>query len=386
MKLATVGVGGAGGRIADRLLEAERRLDRPCCGQNVLVFDTAQPNLDALDVVPSERRILIGDTYPGVDVEATGVDGDAELAVEATREERNEIRRALDDLEVYKADAVLLLAGLGGATGAGAGAVLLEEFRTVYEKPVYAVAALPSNGAPDHRAMTAARGLQSFVRTATNVILFDNETWARNDDGAEASAAADQYREMNDALATRLVSLFGAGELETSAIPESAVDTSDAMRTLATGGVSTIGYATLERPGGGGFLSWLRSLFGGEDDDEVTDAVRIKELVRRALQSPLTVPCDVSSAERAMLILSGAPDALSRRGFENAVYWLESETQVAELLAGDEPRRGNPPLTATILLSNVTDVPRIDSLQQQALECDPLVSVDDTVEASNASD
>lgn len=386
MKLALAGVGGAGGRIVDRLLEAERRLDRACAGQNVLVFDTAKANLEALESVPEERRALLGDTYPGVD--GTGVDGDVSLAVDAAREELNEIRRELDALEVYEADAVLVVAGLGGGTGAGVGAVLLEEFRTVYDKPVYAVGVLPSDAEDDDRALTAARALQSFVRTATNTLLFDNQAWlpaeppageGSTDDGSAGDGAGasrdstgtveptpEVRRSMNDALATRLVSLFGAGQLDTSALPESAVDVSDSMRTLATGGVSTIGYASTEPSSSGGLLAWLRSLLGGSDDEEVSDAVRITELVREALEETLTLPCDVSSAERAMLVLSGPPEAFSRKGFENAIHWLETETGAAEVLAGDEPRTGANGLTATVLLSNVADVPAIASVKERA--------------------
>ena len=381
MKLAIVGVGGAGGRLVDRFLDAERRLDRPCCGQNVLVFDTSRPDLDALESVPKDRRVPVGDTYPGVDQSGPGADGDPELGAAVTKEERHEIRRSLDDLEVYRADAVVVFAGLGGGTGTGGGAVLIEEFQSIYDTPVYAAATLPAADESDDRALNAVRGLKSFVPVADNVLLFDNDAWypevAVDGDGAESTDGDEDgdgppwtprdRREMNDVFTTRLVSLFGAGEFERSSIPETAVDTSDLMRTLATGGVSTIGRARLDEPRRG-YFARFRSLLSRSSQDESLEAPQITELVRRALQSRLTISCDVTGAERVMFVLSGPPGKLPRRGFENATYWLEEETGAAEVLAGDEPRKYTKRVTATVLLSNVADVPRIKALHQEVLE------------------
>ena len=72
-------------------------------------------------------------------------------------------------------------------------------------------------------------------------------------------------------------------------------------------------------------------------------------------------------AERALIVLSGPSAKLSRRGFESARHWLEEETDTVEVRAGDEPIPGSSELTATVALSNVTDVPRIDAIQDRAV-------------------
>ena len=79
----------------------------------------------------------------------------------------------------------------------------------------------------------------------------------------------------------------------------------------------------------------------------------------------MTLPCDISSADRALIQLSGPSNDLSRKGFESGRYWLEQETDTVEVLAGDEPHESSSKLTAAILLSNVTEVPRIDEMQEQ---------------------
>ena len=64
---------------------------------------------------------------------------------------------------------------------------------------------------------------------------------------------------------------------------------------------------------------------------------------------------------------------LSRKGFESARYWLEDELETVEIIAGDEPRPRADAVTALVVLSNVTDVPRIEELKERgltALACD----------------
>jgi cell division GTPase FtsZ len=405
MKLALVGVGTAGGRLVDRLLQREAATDRRFCGGNVLVFDTDQEPLDEYDRVPEDRRILIGDTYPEAEGEGTG--GDLDLGVSVARADGDEIRREFDVMDVNAVDAILLAAGFGGGTGGGAGAVVLEQLQELYEVPVYVLGVLPHAGEGDDRIHNAARSLRSFVPMADNTVLFDNDTWYRGGDGASSEspdresnggrggasgedggrAAGEaesgtpdgrrsatpevEYGELNREFARRVVAVFGAGELEHSPVAETRLDSSDVIRTLATGGVSTIGHATTEvETASGGLLAWLRSLFRDTEPEAPTDAANVLALVRRAVTARLTLPCEVSSADRALVGLSGPPEACSRKGFESARHWLAEETDTAEVLAGDEPDGRATELTAVVLLSTVTDVPRIDEIQRRATAAD----------------
>lgn len=358
MKLALVGVGKAGSRIVDQILRREKNTKRTFSRGNVLTFDTGESEYDV--EIPHDQSITIGDTHRRVS--EAGVEGNVDLAVDVTDEELHDIRRVFDFITINEVDGVLLVAGLGGGTGGGTGAVLLEELQNLFDKPIYALGVLPSKDDGGRLALNAARSLQSFVRTADNVILFDNETWL--DDDSEET-----YERANRELATRITSLLAAGELDGTRVAENIIDSSDMIRTLAPGGVSSIGYATLEStPDSGGLFSWVSNLFNHSDEEEDSiGPVEVKRLVRQAVDSRLTLPCNVASAERTLAVLSGPPSKLSRRGFESARYWLEEETDTVEVLAGDEPNERASELTATVLLSNVTDVPRIDALQEQAL-------------------
>ena len=366
MRLAVVGVGGAGCRIANRILAVERESGRNLCDGNALLVSSTPPEFDGTELVDEERRLLIGDTYGSV--EGRGTDGDVERGAEVAREDRNEILRAFDMLEFFQVDGILLVAGLGGGTGGGAGAVVIDELKSVCDKPVYAVGVLPAASEGSRAAMAAARSLQSFVEEADNVVLLDNETW-------QEEAPEGDYAETNRAVAERLVTLFAAGEFSGGTLAENRMDPSDIMRTLDTGGVSTLGYAASPVPRDG-LVSrllahpWLDRLPWRDDEDdeeELSDAAKINKLVRRAARSTLTVPAEIASADRALIMLSGPETSLSRKGFESGRYWLEKETDTVEVMAGDEPHEAAGELTATILFSNVTAVPRIEAMQEQAL-------------------
>jgi cell division GTPase FtsZ len=448
VKLAVVGVGGAGCRIVDRILAFERASGRDLCDGNTLLIDSTKAAFEAVEHVPEERQLVVGDVR--WDVDSTDIDGDPEAAAEIAREEHNEIVRAFDLVEFHEVDGVLVVAGLAGATGGGAGAVVVDQLRAICDEPVYAVGVLPAESEGQEPALNAARALRSFVERADNVVVFDNGAWGDDvtpggggatgegvadlpnealerlpdeaipeevvpgeayggtgdptgdgrtgDEGEAGEGATDEgttdertpneespeealvrHAHANAELAERLVTLFAAGEFDGSSAPENRLDPSDIARTLDTGGVSTIGYASTEVSRDGGLGSWLRALRDwlpwvpdpepgpGTDGEEATDAAKINRLVRRAARSELTLPCEVSSADRALIALSGPSRVLSRKGFESGRYWLEQEADIVDVMAGDEPHDRSSALTAVVLYSNVTDVPRIDAMQGTAL-------------------
>jgi len=360
MKLALVGIGSAGGRIVDRIHDHETATERDFSAGNTLVFDTAAPNTEFEPLV-DDRLVTFGETYP--EVGEHGVDGDADLARRITREELPEIRRALDRLELHSLDGLLVVAGLGGGTGSGMGAVLLEELQALFETPVYALGVLPRANEDDNAALNAARSLQSFVSTADNVILFDNESWSSADD-----ESTPPYQRENAALATRIIALMATGERANAKIPENAIDSSDIRRTLETGGVSSIGYASLDiEHGSNRLLRLLKSIFTDRPAPDPVDPNAIKRLVREAVDTNLTLPCRIDSAERTLVVVSGPSAKLSRRGFEEARHILARETETVEVLAGDEPQERSSRMTASVLLANVTNVRRIEAVQERAV-------------------
>ena len=360
MKLAVIGFGNAGGKITDKLLWYEQETNRDLI-KAALSVNTARVDLARLEHLPEEHQFLIGQTDSRV--KGHGVGADPELGAEITEMDRHEIDRALDTVPVYDIDAFLVVAGLGGGTGSGGAPRLAEQIREQYDEPVYGLAALPSRDEGGRAVLNAARSFRTFADSTTNLILFDNDVWRGSGDTVEGG-----YDRTNEEIAKRVVTLLSAGEIDDSPVSENAMDSSDIRRTLSENGVSTIAYAESDRiPEQGGFLSRFRSN-GSHDWNGADSATKVNGLIRQAVQSRLTCPADINSAERSLLIVSGPGEAISRKGIESGRRWIEQTTESVEVLSGDDPRPDADTLSAVVLLSNVTDIPSIEQLQEQAVE------------------
>jgi cell division GTPase FtsZ len=371
MKLALIGVGQAGGKIVDEFL----RYDRDTPGSFVtaaVAVNTATTDLRGLDLVPDENRVLVGESRVG----GHGVGADNELAAEIAAKERAEILGAADAVPTGLTDAFLVVGALGGGTGSGAGPVVAKHLRRVHTEPVYGLGILPGSGEGGIYALNAARSLQTFVGEVDNLLVFDNDAWRQS-----GQSLGESYDEINHEIARRFGTLFSAGELSAvETVGESVVDASEIINTLATGGVSTVGYATGAVDTNGGEVGLLGSMLGGSqpDVDEAAAVSRVQSVVRQATLGRLTLPCDVSSAERGLTVVAGPPAHLSRKGIERAREWLEDEAATLQVRGGDFPRPDADEVAGAVLLSGVSDAPRIERLEQVAVEAqDNIAAIED---------
>ncbi|WP_299266117.1 tubulin/FtsZ family protein [Halorientalis sp.] len=362
MKLAMIGFGQAGGKVVDKFLEYDERTGSGIVRSAVAV-NTAKADLLGLDRVPEDNRVLIGQAR----VKGHGVGADNELGAEIAEEDIDEVQGAIDNIPVHEVDAFLIVAGLGGGTGSGGSPVLAKHLKRIYTEPVYGMGVLPGGDEGGIYTLNAARSFQTFVREVDNLLVFDNDAWRKSGESVQGG-----YDEINDEIVKRFGILFGAGEVEQGgAVAESVVDSSEIINTLAGGGVSTVGYAAEEvepKSGSGGLLS----RFKGDDSDDGMDTAnttnRITSLVRKAALGRLTLPCEIDGAERALLVLSGPPRHLNRKGIERGRKWLEEQTGSMEVRGGDYPVPESDYVASVILLSGVHNVPRIKELQQVAIE------------------
>jgi cell division GTPase FtsZ len=358
MKLAMIGFGQAGGKIVDKFLEYDATTGSGIVRSAVAV-NTAKADLLGLQRIPEENRVLIGQAR----VKGHGVGADNELGAEIAEEDIDEVQGAIDNIPVHEIDAFLIVAGLGGGTGSGGSPVLAKHLKRIYTEPVYGLGVLPGGDEGGIYTLNAARSFQTFVREVDNLLVFDNDAWRKTGESVEGG-----YEEINDEIVRRFGVLFGAGEVgQGDNVAESVVDSSEIINTLTGGGVSTVGYAAESvETGGGGLLSKFKS----DDDDGMESANttnRITSLVRKAALGRLTLPCEIDGAERALLVVSGPPKHLNRKGIERGRKWLEEQTGSMEVRGGDYPVE-EPNVAASVLLSGVHNVPRIKELQQVAIE------------------
>jgi cell division GTPase FtsZ len=359
MKLAMIGFGQAGGKIVDKFIEYDKRTGSGIVRSAVAV-NSAKADLMGLEHVPESQRVLIGKAR----VKGHGVGADNELGAEVAEEDIDEVQGAIDSVPVHEVDAFLIVAALGGGTGSGGAPVLAKHLKRIYTEPVYGLGVLPSGDEGGIYTLNAARSFQTFVREVDNLLVFDNDAWRQSGESVERG-----YDEINDEIVRRFGVLFGAGEVDAGDdVAESVVDSSEIINTLSGGGVSTVGYATEEVDIGDdeGLLSRFTS-GGGDGVDSANTTNRVTSLVRKATLGRLTLPCEVQGAERALLVMSGPPSHINRKGMERGRKWLEDETGSMEVRGGDYPL-DEPFVAAAVLLSGVTEVPRIKELQQVAIE------------------
>jgi cell division GTPase FtsZ len=362
MKLAMIGFGQAGGKIVDKFLEYDQRTGSGIV-RSAIAVNTAKADLLGLERVPQDNRVLIGQAR----VKGHGVGADNELGAEIAEEDIDEIQGAIDNVPVHEIDAFLIVAGLGGGTGSGGSPVLAKHLKRIYTEPVYGLGILPGGDEGGIYTLNAARSFQTFVREVDNLLVFDNDAWRKTGESVEGG-----YEQINDEIVRRFGVLFGAGEVEAGDnVAESVVDSSEIINTLSGGGVSTVGYdaESVDNYDSGGLLSRFKggSNDGPDDMETANTTNRITSLVRKAALGRLTLPCEIEGSERALLVVSGPPKHLNRKGIERGRKWLEEQTGSMEVRGGDYPVN-EPNVAASILLSGVHDVPRIKELQQVAIE------------------
>ncbi|WP_081927042.1 tubulin/FtsZ family protein [Halobellus rufus] len=374
MKLAMIGFGQAGGKIVDKFVEYDKRHNSGIVRAAVAV-NTAKADLMGLEHIPKDQRVLIGQSR----VKGHGVGADNELGAEVAEEDIDEVQGAIDSIPVHEIDAFLVVAGLGGGTGSGGSPVLAKHLQRIYTEPVYGLGVLPGSDEGGIYTLNAARSFQTFVREVDNLLVFDNDAWRKTGESVQGG-----YDEINEEIVTRFGVLFGAGEIgQGGEVAESVVDSSEIINTLAGGGVSTVGYAseTVENDSSGGGL--LSRITGSKEEDELDTAHttnRITSLVRKAALGRLTLPCEIEGTERALLVMAGPSQHLNRKGIERGRKWIEEQTGSMEVRGGDYPIRDSGKVASVILLSGVTNVPRIKELQQVAIEAQD--NIDDIREES----
>jgi cell division GTPase FtsZ len=348
MRIFMLGYGQAGGRIADAFVELNKKTGQKFVIR-ALAINTARSDLMGIKNIPMDDRLLVGESL----TKGHGIGADNELGARVATDEIYTIQSAIDKRGTHQIDAFLIIAGLGGGTGSGGAPVLARRLRTLYEEPVYGLGILPSKDEGSLYSLNAARSLVTLVNEVDNLFLFDNDAWKK---GGESVKEA--FADINEEIVRRFAILFGAGEA--NEVGQMVVDAAEVINTLKGGGVSTIGYASEEIRSEGLFKKLLGKKKGLESLDTVT---RITSLVRRAVAGRLTIPCDVSTAEKALIIAAGPPKELSRKGIEKSKVRVEDMIKGKEVRGGDYPLVRGQHVSTIVLFSGVSDVPRIKELQ-----------------------
>jgi cell division GTPase FtsZ len=305
--------------------------------QDAFAVNTAQADLQSLHI----DTMLIGQDR----VKGHGVGGDNELGAEIMQAEATEVMDELDGRATTEAEAIVVVAGLGGGTGSGGAPALTRELRQIYEIPVYVLGILPGRNEGAIYQANAGRSLKTVARESDAAVLIDNDAWHSSDETLEEG-----FDHINDQIAQRVGLLLASGEVEAGdAVAESVVDSSEVMNTLKGGGIASLGYASAEA--------------APEASENINT---ITSTTRNALLTGMSLPNAVD-AEAALLVVAGEPDRIARKGVERARKWLEEETGSLQVRGGDFPLESER-LASLVLLGGVERSPRLQEFLDRARE------------------
>jgi len=334
MKVVLIGVGQAGGKVTQRLAEFDDQMGFGAI-RGAFAVNTAKADLQSLDI----DTMLIGQDR----VKGHGVGGDNELGAEIMQDEATEVMDMLDGRVTTEAEAVVIVAGLGGGTGSGGSPALAKELKRVYDIPIYVLGILPGRDEGALYQANAGRSLKTVVRESDSAILIDNDAWRTSDETVEEG-----FDNINQQIAQRVGLLFAAGEV-VDGVGESVVDSSEIINTLRNGGIASLGYASAE---------------ASEDAGENVNA--ITSMTRKSLLTSMSLPNAVD-AEAALLVIAGQPERISRKGVERARKWVEEETGSLQVRGGDFPLDSER-LAALVLLGGVERSQRVQEFMQRAAD------------------
>jgi cell division GTPase FtsZ len=332
MKTVLIGVGQAGGKLATELAEFDSRMGFGAV-RGALAVNSAKADLQPLPL----DTILVGQDR----VSGHGVGGDNELGAEVMQADAREVMGELDGRITAEAEAIFVVAGLGGGTGSGGMPVLIKELKRVYDVPVYGLGVLPGRDEGSIYQVNAGRSLKTVAREADSVLLVDNDAWRSSGESMEEG-----YDAINQAIAQRVGLLLASGEA-TEGVGESVVDSSEIINTLRSGGVAALGYAS------------------SEASEQAEDNINtIMSTVRRSLLTGTSLP-EATEADSALVVVAGQAEAIPRKGVERARSWVEEETGSLQVRGGDFPLESGR-LAALILLGGVERSARLEQFMERA--------------------
>ena len=350
MRILWIGFGQAGGKIANHLITQNRKIF------DAIAINTEEADLADLGNV--REKVLIGKYKQ----RGRGVGADIELAADVAQKALSQMMDRIDIRDRrFDPEAFWIIGGLGGGTGAGGSCILAKELKETYNKPVYGLGVLPSTtDMPlEKEALHLSNALRSFEwwrRYFDNIMLVDNQQYEQRQDVRES---IDQmYNRINHNLAKRITSVLSAGEVRPS--PQEVFNSSEIIATLGSDGdVSTIGYK--------GERIRLKSRFwksGIEPDSNELERIIQGSTERNAL----TFPCSIGGAKNAALITHGRPEHLYTQAILKGRAFLEEMTEVSKVRYGDYPDRNAKSLSATTIISSISDLSRLDQMKQRVSE------------------
>lgn len=365
MKIAVVGLGHCGSRIADEFIRlnhqahSERGVDVVTCA---LAVDTDVADLDGLSHIKShyQARIVLGGRKAG----GHGVGKVNEKGAEIAKEDGDKIISALRSIEdSYKSEAFLVTAATGGGTGSGSLPVVTKMIKERYlDKPVYSLVILPFS----HEEMTEERTiyntgtcLKSLSSVADAIFLVTNERYVNKKFPFKSNLA-----NINEQIVQPFHNLLCTGEEKKSKnIGAKVLAAGDVIEAL--GGMTVMGLGKAELP-----LFKIPFWKRGSAMEEGSLDNHGVEAVDSALNS-LSLSVNPKNAKKVLYLISAPPKQINVNLIRQVGDYIKNLAPNAILTGGDYPQETRA-IEVLLVLSGLKDVEKIRYYYNRSAELMPL--------------
>jgi cell division protein FtsZ len=307
-QIKVVGAGGAGNNTITRLMQV-----------GIVGAETVAVNTDAQDLLytDSDKKVLIGKELTG----GLGAGADPKIGMEAAKESKDEIKKALQG-----ADMVFLTAGLGGGTGTGSLPVIADVAKKLGALTV-AVVTLPFTMEGKQRMRNAREGLENLENVTDTLIVIPNDKLLEIVPDVSLATA---FKVADEILVN---AVKGIAELVTKPGLVN-LDFADVRAVMSEGGLSMIGM--------------------GESDTEN----RAFEAVEKALNNPL-INVDANGARGALINVIGGPDITIREAQQICEVVAKKLSPEAKIIWGVQIAKELGDTVRTLLIITGVQSPQI---------------------------
>ena len=362
MKLAVIGLGQCGCRIADNFarLNIKAHAERKVTIVPIVIgVNTDQADLTGLRFIKKDymHRILIGLRQ----TLGHGVGKINELGAELAREDGDKVMDAMKtEPRFYETHAFLLIAGAAGGTGSGSLPVIARMIKERYlNKPVYALIVLPF----EHEQFSEARSvynsatcLKSTYDLVDAIFLADNQRYVRKD----ASLVSNMER-INRMIAEPFYDLMCAGEVtKRKYVGARTIDAGDLIASLE--GWTTIGIGRTELPS----LRFPWEIRKKHFREKAVESFRGSQALD-ATVSDLSISCNPKDAAKALYIMAGPAKEMNMDMIKSVSDYISEIAPNAVVRGGDFPGEKHF-IDVTLILSQLSFVPKIKDFYETAVQ------------------